>query len=220
MRMHKILLSLAMTALPGLLQAAPLTVEAQDNIYGAGLVSAPGGGNVPAAQVKITGGGTCVTVSKVAGSMTCGSSHGCIILNHGSGDTPNDPDGSLAATTTSTNDGAGSISGIAAPGAGYLVGVFVPPGGPSGTAPAALDFTAGKMTHFRTLKPLLDQVFFIGDGRKGDGHGAAQTFSIPAGAGTLYFGISDACNYHGAPGCYGDNLGSFTLKAAVTPSCK
>ena len=103
-----------------------------------------------------------------------------------------------------------------APGAGYLVGLFVPAGGPAGAAPTALDFTSsGLGTSFTSLSPQLDQVFFIGDGLTGNGTGTQQTFNIPTGAGQLWLGISDAGFYNGAPGAYGDNLGTYTVGLSV-----
>ena len=122
----------------------------------------------------------------------------------------NNADGVGAAVATSSNTGYGSISGITAPNAGYLVGLFVAPGGPSGSAPASLNFvTSG--TGFSTLSPLLDQVFFIGDGLTGNGTGSLQTFIVPTGATQLYLGISDANGYNGAPGFYFDNTGNFLV---------
>jgi hypothetical protein len=68
---------------------------------------------------------------------------GTIVLNNGSGNNSNDADGAHSAvgSGTSSNTGASLISGITAPGAGYLVGVFLAAGGPSGAAPTALDYT-------------------------------------------------------------------------------
>jgi hypothetical protein len=128
----------------------------------------------------------------------------------------NDADGVGAAVSSSSNSGYGSISGIVAPYAGYLVGVFIGPGGPTGPAPASLDFTTGPGTGFASLSPLLDQVFFIGEGLTGDGNGGTQVFYVPSGATELYLGISDAGGYNGGPGSYGDNLGSFTVTDTAT----
>ena len=142
---------------------------------------------------------------------------GLVTINNGTGTNLNDADGVGAAVATSSETGSGSISGITGPGAGYLVGVFLGAGGPSGSAPAALNFTSsGLGTSFTSLSPLLDQVFFIGDGLTGDGSGSVQTFVVPTGATELYLGISDACGYNGGPGCYGDNVGSFTVDYATT----
>jgi PEP-CTERM motif len=126
----------------------------------------------------------------------------------------NDADGVGGAPASSSTTGLGSISGITAPGAGYLTGVFLAPGGPSGAAPTPLDFTS---TSFTSLSPLLDQTFFIGDGLTGDGSGSEQTFYVPSGATELYLGISDSFGYTGPPGFYNDNLGSFTVSEDFVP---
>lgn len=86
-----------------------------------------------------------------------------------------------------------------------LVGVFVAAGGPSGPTPAALDFTgSGIGTSFTTLSPLLDQLFFIGDGLTGTGTGTVQQFTAPAGAATLYLAVADSL------GSSGNNVGYIT----------
>ena len=146
------------------------------------------------------------------------SAEGCITidLNESEGTHLNDPDGTGAYPPTSSNTGAGSISGITAPLAGYLVGLFVPAGGPSGPAPAALDFTTGAGTSFTNLAPLIDQTFFVGDGLTGDDTGTLQTFSVPTGATTLYLGISDAPGFNGYPGAYFDNKGTFKVSVQTT----
>jgi hypothetical protein len=193
------------------------TVSATDAISWVGSNSQPDGATAPLA-LTVPGGTTSFTVSDVTGSQTVsGFPSGAISLNGGSGH--NDADGvstGYSGPTISPNGSGysfmgsdGSISGIEAPGAGYLVGLFVPSGGPTGTAPATLDFvTSG--TSFTSLSPLLDQVFYIGDGLTGDGTGNVQTFNIPSGAGKLYLGISDASGFDGSPGAYGDNSGSFS----------
>ena len=187
------------------------TVNASDNIYAAGSQStlvtncssvgycgAGGLGTVPG-SISVDG-ATYVTVSAT----------GTISINGGG--TTNDPDGltggNPAYVPASFSSGFESLSGITAPGGGYLVGVFVGPDGPSGTAPASLTYTSAT-TGLSSYSPLLDQVFFIGDGLTGDGTGSSQEFIVPAGATELYLGISDACNFTGAPSCYGDNQGAF-----------
>ena len=188
------------------------TVQSTGSIY------ATGGGSTPPTMITLPSGATSVAFNSVTGSITtgCASTEGCIILNHGTGDNPNDPDGVGAVPAISSNTGTTSISGMMAPGAGYLVGLFVPAGGPAGAAPAALDFTSsGLGTSFTSLSPQLDQVFFIGDGLTGNGTGTQQTFNIPTGAVQLWLGISDAGGYVGAPGAYGDNLGTYTVGLTV-----
>ena len=183
-------------------QASVLTVNATDVIYAAG-----GQANA----LNGTGGTTPSFINVTSGSTLTFSATGSVVLNLTSGNNSNDADGVGAAPGTSSNSGYGSISGINAPNAGYLVGVFIPSGGATGAAPASLDFTSGGGTSFASLSPQLDQVFFIGDGLTGDGTGAPQTFFAPTGASTLYLGISDACGYNGSPSCYGDNSRSFSV---------
>jgi hypothetical protein len=196
-------------AVAGLLPAAhAATVNATDVIYAAGTqsgVASSAGGSVPT-------GYSVAGIASITFSVT-----GQVILNDTSGSNLNDPDGVGAAPGSSSETGAGSISGISAPDAGYLVGVFIGAGGPSGAAPAALDYTSTG-TAFASASPLLDQTFFIGDGLTGDGTGSPQTFYVPGGASQLYLGISDACGYNGGPSCYGDNTGTFDVTLNETPS--
>jgi PEP-CTERM motif len=201
---HLIASVAALGILTSAAQAA--TVNATDDIYAvAGNSTLPQGATVPSTAISVNGGDT-LTFSVPAGSA--------ITLNGGGN--INDADGVGAGTASSINSGAGSISGITAPNAGFLVGVFVPSGGPTGPAPTSLDFTSsGIGTSFASLSPTFDQVFFIGDGLTGDGTGTIQDFIAP-GAGTLYLGISDACGYSGGPSCYNDNSGSFTVAITDT----
>jgi hypothetical protein len=196
-------------------QTGTVSVQATGSIYDTG------GGSTPPTMITLASGATSVVFSGVTGSITtgCASTAGCIVLNNGTGNNANDPDGVGAAPATSSNTGTSSISGMVAPGAGYLVGLFVPAGGPTGTAPTALDFTSsGLGTSFTSLSPQIDQVFFIGDGLTGDGTGTQQTFNIPTGAGQLWLGISDAGFYNGPPGAYGDNLGVYSVNFAFNGS--
>ncbi len=165
----------------------------------------------------------CVSFSKVRGSLVapkCSAPEGCITINSSQNPTNyNDPDGAMAQVDESSSTGRGSISGIKAPGAGYLVGLFTQ-GMPSGTAPPALDFTKGTKTHFALLAPLLDQTFFVGDGREKDDKAVHQHFSVPAGSTNLYLGISDACGFEGQPNCYFDNQGFYKVVLHVsTTAC-
>ena len=157
--------------------AVSTTVQSTGSIYDTG------GGSTAPTMITLPSGATSVVFNSVTGSITtgCASTEGCIVLNNGTGNNANDPDGVGAAPATSSNTGTSSISGMIAPGAGYLVGLFVPAGGPAGAAPAALDFTSsGLGTSFTSLSPQLDQVFFIGDGLTGNGTGTQQTFNIPS----------------------------------------
>ena len=197
---------------------APTNGTASTTVQSTGSIYLTGDGSTAPTMITLPSGATSVVFPSVTGSITtgCASTEGCIVLNNGTGNNANDPDGIGAAPATSSNTGTSSISGITGSGAGYLVGVFVPVGGPVGTAPTALDFTSsGLGTSFTSLSPKLDQVFFIGDGLTGNGTGTQQTFNIPTGAGQLWLGISDAGFYNGAPGAYGDNSGSYTVDFTV-----
>ncbi len=196
---------------------ASVTVSAAASIYDAGNVSPLYGSSLPPA-ISILAGTSFMQFSNVIGCDTCAAStSGCITINGGGNF--NDADGNGAAVSSSNSTGAGSISGIIAPGAGYLVGLFVAAGGPSGAAPFAPNFLPGGIS-FASLAPQLDQTFFIGDGLTGDGTGSVQNFYVPTGATALYLGISDACSYSGAPSCYSDNTGTFsvTVSAGASPS--
>jgi hypothetical protein len=199
-----LVLLLLSTVLPA--RAVTVSIDAQDNIYGAGIHGMSPGGGLPPVGIAVSPGD--VLTFQVTGTVS---------MNIGTGSNYNDPDGVGAAVPTSSNTGYGSISGLTAPNAGYLVGVFVPAAGPSGPAPAPLDFTGPGATAFTSLSPQLDQVFFIGDGLTGDGSGARQQFHVPAGAGALYLGISDAGGYNGPPSWYQDNQGTFQVIVTTTP---
>jgi hypothetical protein len=158
-------------------QSGQVTVLSTDVIYAAGTqsgVAASARGTVPAGVIDLPSGTTAVYVASVKGSLLtdggaeCVSPEGCITINTGEPTNLNDPDGAYAQVTSSSNIGAGSISGLSAPGAGYLVGVFIAAGGPSGQAPPALDFIKVLSTSRSQGAPKLDQTFFIGDGRTGD----------------------------------------------------
>ena len=181
-----------------------LTVAGDANIHGAGHATppAPGGGGAGTLPPFVTftaGSFSVLTFSSVTGAVT---------LNVGTGDNPNDPDGFGAGSADSSAAAFDGISGISGPLAGWLVGVFETDTEPADPPPASLDFnTIG--TNFTMLSPAINQVFFVGDGLSGHGSGTVQQFTVPANATRLFLGISDAPGYHGAPGAYGDNAGSF-----------
>src|ERR1035441_2573999 len=98
-----------------------------------------------------------------------------------------------------------------------MLGLFLEDTLPA-TAPPPLRFyvsdssQGGIQTTFRTLRPSIGQVFFIGDGLTGSGIGNIQVFGVPPTATHLYLGYADSCSPTGytTPGCYGDNGGSLT----------
>lgn len=210
-------------------RAGSITVNATDDIFGAGQVPggsvvldhSTGGGSGTAPNGFGVVGGALVSFGSVTGSISCPtiSSEGCVSLAIGS---LNDPDGKSNTVTGPTSYlGADNISGVTAPGVGYLVGVFLASGGPSGPIPTALDFTGGGSpgtTAFSSLSPLLDQTFFIGDGLAGDGTGLPQSFVAPAGATMLFLGVVDSFDFT-FPGFYADNSGTYavTYNIALVP---
>ncbi len=177
-----------------------VTVNATDSVYAVGTNAgaAPSYGATAPTGIAVLAGTTYFTFS----------ASGLVTVNGG---TLNDADG-VGSVSGEYNTGAAGLSGINSPTAGFIAGVFLGPGGPTGSTPATLDFTAGGIgTSFSSLSPELDQVFFIGDGMTGDGTGALQDFYAPTGATELYLGLTDACRYSGSPSCYDDNSGSFAV---------
>ena len=192
-----------------------VTIDGTDAIFGAGNAGEPSG-STPPVEEALAPGATTLTFSSVTGTIT---------LNGGGN--YNDPDGVAVngnyITASYTND-FGGISGTKAANGGYLVGVFTAGTVPDDAiAPTDLDFytpDSGSINpDFASLSPELDQTFYIGDGLTGDGTGSVQTFYVPAGATELYLGISDAPNFVGTPGSYGDNSGDFlaSFTVAETP---
>jgi hypothetical protein len=84
-----------------------------------------------------------------------------------------------------------------------VVGVFLGDTSPAGdTPPATLDFTSAASRDYTTLSPMLNQVFFIGDGLKSDG--TQQSFKVPAGATRLFIGKMDGTEWN-------NNIGTSTV---------
>jgi hypothetical protein len=203
----KLSLIAACALAPSIALANSITVDATDVISAAGTQSgnAAGDGGTTPVAVAVTPGTSYLTFSVGGGPITLDSGG---ITNDADGLTGGNPAYLSASYTFSS----GGISGIKAPGGGYLVGVFLAAGGPGTTAPASLDYTSGgPTTGDSSNSPLLDQEFFIGDGLTGDGTGSTQTFYVPTGATELYLGISDAPAFTGTPGSYSDNSGTFSV---------
>lgn len=79
-----------------------------------------------------------------------------------------------------------------------LVGVFLDAAGPVANAPPAR-FAAGQQGA-ATIAPLLNQIFWIGDGLTGTGSGAVQQFFAPSGATRLYLGSTDGFGWYNNSG--------------------
>jgi hypothetical protein len=90
-----------------------------------------------------------------------------------------------------------------------LIGVFLNDTISSETPPGLVMLAAND---FATLSPLLQQVFFIGDGMTGTGNGAVQFFIAPPTATRLFLASSDAlgANYN--------NSGEFMVTVSPLPA--
>ena len=204
-----------------LAQAQTITVNAVDEISGAGyssVTTTDGSGSLPP-SIGLPPYATRISFAIVGGSKLHLRGYGsrctapCLTMDEGSGDLYNDADGVGSAGSLNLLADE-SISGIQAPVDGFLTGVFES-GPPTGDPPPNLDFnTIG--TNFTSLSPVLQQLFFIGDGLTGDGSGSVQVFYVPSGATFLYLGIPDACFYNGLPSCYYDNVGDLIVSYAIT----
>jgi hypothetical protein len=94
------------------------------------------------------------------------------------------------------------ISNINAP-IDSLIGVFMSDSAPVvGSAPPDLDFSTDSERNFTTLSPVLNQTFFIGDGRTDGGN--PQQFVVPAGATRLFIGNMDSYEWS-------NDVGSFSI---------
>ena len=185
--------------------AAVISVSADTIIFAAGQSSVPdlqgGGGSLPAAISLSADGRQLVTFPSITGEVLCCSDLGS-----------NGPDGR---TDIGTNiSSLGSISGIRQDNAGlFLTGVFIGDGAPTGLPPAQRDFTGE--TSLASFRPLLNQVFFIGDGLTGTGSGEIQQFFAPEGATRLFLGFADADAFQGEPAFYADNSGSLSVEVEI-----
>jgi hypothetical protein len=102
------------------------------------------------------------------------------------------------------------ISGYEGP-EGALLGVFLSDENPDNLLPpATLDFTTVSSRNFATLEPLIDQVFFIGDGQNAAGD---QVFVPPSGATRLYLGVADSV------GVVLRRVDMTTTQERIRPSC-
>jgi hypothetical protein len=195
-------------AFPALAAAdTPFTIDSQANPWGAGHASTSGvgGGSLPV-EVDLPGGtNRVISFPSVTGSVSCNGSDPAV-----------GPDGGAGCGEDSTDlSGVGGIAGIASAHGMYLTGVFVGSGEPADPQPARLTFPDDASEDFSQLSPGLAQPFFIGDGQSSSG---TQSFRVPDGANRLYLGIDDGCGssaYHGAPGCFTDNTGSFDATVRV-----
>lgn len=203
---HRAVALAVLTGAAGLAQAVTVVVPGTANPYLAGMPAgstAPPGDSAPAHSPVLVEGltfaaGMEIVFRNVGGGVSRGP--GCVgacnpldgneFFNH-SGDAQN------------------GISGARIP-IESLVGVFLGPDRPDlGTAPAALNFqTLG--LNFASLSPLVQQVFFIGNGQTAGGD--EQTFVVPTGATRLYLAVWDGFGWF-------NNSGAITVdvQAPTTP---
>lgn len=190
--------------------AVTVNVDAQANIYAAGLADTnafSSGGVLPvaiplnanAASVRFlsvgpgpavpgspTGGATCV----YDGPASTGDGNTCV--------------SSVTNLTAANGYSSFYLDGRTMP----LVGLFVG-ASKSADAPAGQSMSFAFANAQPAYSPRLQQVFFIGDGH--DLAGYLQTFLVPTGAATLYLGFADGYGFSGTPGAYGDNYGSLAV---------
>lgn len=204
-------------------------VPAKANIFGAGIAQLPqpagGGGGVSPICVNVPLQVATLTVERTAGAVSFSRHpgfsdgapgsffHRCSFGTDAEVRVVIGPDG----VTTDACGGAAGLGGAIEPAGlvsgitssdrvAYLVGVFLPDAPVTATPPEGLDLEA--RYEVERFAPMLQQVFFIGDGRTSAG--ALQRFRVPVGATRLYLGYADAFGFLGPPGYYGDNYGSLT----------
>ena len=179
------------------------TIKATDCVYNNnGFVAT--GSTTPTPIALPPGTGRVLTLNSATGTIWLDATHS----------TNADGDHSYTANISAAN----GISGINASSLAFLEGVFLD-GKETGTqaAPASLNFTSGGLGEgFTSLSPLIDQVFYIGDGMTGTGTGTKQQISIPDSATALVLGVADVGNWgNGPPGAYDDNSGTFVVSYSI-----
>ena len=195
-------------------QAVTLNVNAQSNIYGAGLSIPPsqvgGAGILPPVYNFSAAANQVLTFSQITGIINYG-----VPLSNG-------PDGADIRDVTKGayfHPSLNGISGIIGEGIGrYLVGVFLDNSTPTSPAPNPLNFSGNY--NFKELSPLLKQTFFIGDGLTGTGFGDIQKFNVPEKATRLFLGFFDGPGVSSTGeipvGFYNDNTGSFIAEFQIS----
>jgi hypothetical protein len=103
------------------------------------------------------------------------------------------PDGGCYADESSFGTGPANGIGTYQGPSNALIGVFLNDDQPAGLGgPASLDFTDPLVIGAAGFTPLLNQIFFIGDGLTGTGSGALQTFLAPTGSTRLFLAVADS----------------------------
>ena len=185
-----------------------LFVDARSNLSQAGRSTWLTDGLLPVMIDLPTGQGRWIEMSNVSGSLKAGPQW----PTHGADGGSSGP-GNTKGTNIFSTDG---ISGILASRFLFLSGVFLADT-TSTAAPSRLDYRNIGM-NFHSQSPLLQQTFFIGDGR--DASQASQRFFIPDGATRLFLGFMDAVKFGWptglAPGAYSDNTGFLAASLSIS----
>lgn len=178
-----------------------LQVDGSDSVFA--IFNGSSGGSTPAVQIDFTAGAGNVFDFSATGAIGC-----C-----GGVDPSFTPDGQSGGTS------------ITAPGTGLsdavgnskvpLLGVFVDLDPAGNAAPATLSWDAANPT---SLSPLLNQVFYIGDGHAGFNNigGGVLQFNAPSSATHLFLGVADAFGFGGTSAAYDDNPGFFDVFVNLT----
>lgn len=180
-----------------------VTVDGTDSVYQ--IFGHPGAADGPAAT-------DAVLLSFAPATLNIFTFSASGAINCCSGAPNTSPDGAGGGSNIGGINGLSSISGNSQV---PLAGVFTSETDPfGGAAPAALVYDANNPA---SLSPLLNQVFYIGDGLSGfNSAGSPLSFTAPTGATRLYLGIVDALSFGNISGWYGDNPGSFSVQASLT----
>ena len=190
-------------------------VDGRSNIFGAGQSTPPGvdPGFLPQ-SIPIPVGTRYIEFLSVAGSVSLDTldPYTRPFFYADGGDYA--PVGKPALTNINSE---GGISGIRYHRNTFLAGVFLGSDPPTINAPGILDFSYN--ADFLSLNPLLQQTFFIGDGRTATGDGYLQKFFVPLGATRLFLGLADGYDpstqtVSGPPRYYGDNGGGFAANCS------
>jgi hypothetical protein len=182
-----------------------VVVDGSDSVYA--IFGGSSGGSTPAVQIDFAAGAGNVFDFNASGIIGC-----CSGL-----DPSFTPDGSPGGTSV-TAPGTGlsdSVGNTRVP----LLGVFVDLDPAGNLPPATLGWDGSNPTN---LSPLLNQVFYVGDGHAGlnNGAGAVLQFTAPTSATHLFLGVVDAFGFGGASGAYTDNPGFFDVFVHLSqPGC-
>jgi hypothetical protein len=161
------------------------------------LVASNGGGVGPFFTGTYTGSGR----GTVELRTTIDVLPGAIFDFPGPVDPPNGNTSQIISHLTGAENG---MSDITAP-VNSLVGVFLGPNQPDPSAPGALDFTTPDSRDYDTISPLLQQVFYIGDGMISTG--GQHHVTVPAGATRLFLGTMDGFEWKNDSGAFSVQIG-------------